>query len=85
MTNANEAPVIVSNGGGATASLSVAENGTAVTTVSASDPDAGAVLTYSLVGGADQSKFTIDRLGRPRLPGGAQLRGAGRCRRQQRL
>ena len=63
VTNANEAPVIVSNGGGATASVSVAENGTAVTTVSASDPDAGAVLTYAIVGGADQSKFTIDASG----------------------
>ena len=60
VTNANEAPVIV---GGATAAVNVAENGTAVTTVSASDPDAGAVLSYALVGGADQSKFTIDASG----------------------
>ena len=63
VTNANEAPVIVSNGGGATASLSIAENGTAVTTVSANDPDAGAALSYSLVGGADQSRFTINASG----------------------
>jgi len=35
------APVITSDGGGATAELTVAENTTAVTTVTADDPDAG--------------------------------------------
>src|SRR5438128_10722190 len=60
VTNVNEAPVISSNGGGATAAVSVAENSTAVTTVTASDPDAGATLSYSIVGGADAAKFTID-------------------------
>lgn len=61
ITSANEfTPVIISNGGGSTASVSVAENGTAVTTVQATDADAGAMLTYSIIGGADQSKFTID-------------------------
>ena len=54
-------PVITSNGGGMTASVSVAENSTAVTTVSATDADLPAqTLTYSLVGGADQAKFTIN-------------------------
>jgi Ca2+-binding RTX toxin-like protein len=56
----NQAPTITSNGGGATASKSVAENTTAVTTVTAIDPDAGTTLTYSIVGGADSSLFTID-------------------------
>lgn len=60
VTNVNEAPAITSNGGGATAAISRAENLTAVTTVAASDPDAGTVLTYSIVGGADQAKFTIN-------------------------
>ena len=60
VTNVNEAPAITSNGGGATAALSIAENGTAVTTVTASDPDAGASLTYSITGGADASLFTIN-------------------------
>jgi Ca2+-binding RTX toxin-like protein len=60
VTNVNEAPVITSNAGGATATVSVAENSTAVTTVTASDPDAGTTLTFSLVGGADQNKFTIN-------------------------
>ena len=59
VTNANEAPAITSNGGGPTASLNVAENGTAVTTVTASDPDAGASLTYSIVGGVDAGRFSI--------------------------
>ena len=61
VTNVNDsAPLITSNGGGATAAVSVAENGTAVTTVSASDADAGATLTYSIAGGADAAKFTIN-------------------------
>ncbi len=38
VTNVNEAPVITSNGGGATASISIAENTTAVTTVTSTDP-----------------------------------------------
>jgi len=47
-------------GGGATAAVNVAENGTAVTTVTATDADAGATLTYSITGGADAAKFTIN-------------------------
>jgi serralysin len=57
--NAN-APVIVSDGGGATAAVSVAAGQTAVTTVMATDADAGTTLTYSIVGGADMAQFTID-------------------------
>ncbi|TAL13274.1 MAG: cadherin, partial [Aquabacterium sp.] len=54
-------PVITSNGGGATASINVAENATAVTTVTATDADLPAqTLTYSIVGGADQALFTIN-------------------------
>src|SRR6476620_1337121 len=37
----------------------VAENTTAVTTVTATDPDAGQALSYSIIGGADAGKFTI--------------------------
>jgi hypothetical protein len=62
ITNQNEAPAITSNGGGTTAAISVGENGTAVTTVTATDPDLGAVQTYSIVGGADQARFTINAL-----------------------
>ena len=78
-------PIITSDGGGATAAVNVAENTTAVTTVTATDADAGATLTYSISGGADAAKFTIDgttgvlRLSRPRL------RGPDRRRRRQRL
>ena len=54
-------PVITSNGGGATAAVSVAENTTAVTTVTATDADLPAqTLTYSITGGADAAKFTIN-------------------------
>lgn len=60
VTNANEAPVITSNGGGATGTDSVAENDTAVTTVTATDVDSGATQTYSISGGADSGDFAID-------------------------
>ena len=53
------APVIASNGGGDSAALSVAENTTAVTTVTATTPNAAAV-SYSIAGGSDQARFTID-------------------------
>ena len=54
-------PVITSNGGGATASVNVAENTTAVTTVTATDADVPSqTLSYSIVGGADAALFTID-------------------------
>lgn len=58
---ANDAPVITSNGGGDTASISVNENTTAVTTVNAVDPDAFDTRSYSL-GGADAAFFLIDSL-----------------------
>jgi VCBS repeat-containing protein len=54
----NDNPVITSDGGGAAAIKSVAENTTSVTTVVVSDD--GPSLTYSIVGGADALKFTID-------------------------
>lgn len=62
VTDVNDAPVITSNGGGATASVSVAENTTAVTTVQSTDVD-GPNVTYQIVTGAgspDAAKFTIN-------------------------
>ena len=59
-SNVYQTPIIGSNGGEATASVSIAENTSAVTTVTAADPDAGAALTYSIIGGADAAKFVID-------------------------
>jgi hypothetical protein len=56
----NTLPVITSNGGGDTAAISVAENTTAVTTVTSTDADVGDTRTYSLSGGADQAKFSIN-------------------------
>jgi hypothetical protein len=56
----NSAPVITSNGGGLSAAVGLIENTTYLGTVEASDPDVGAVLTYSLSGGADMAKFTIN-------------------------
>ncbi len=60
VTNVNEPPVITSNGGGDTANLSVAENSTAVTTLTATDVDAGSTLTYLISGGVDSARFTIN-------------------------
>lgn len=57
LTDVNEAPVVTNQ------SFDVAENsapGTVVGTVSASDEDAGAVLTYAITDGNDQSLFVID-------------------------
>ncbi|MFC3071032.1 beta strand repeat-containing protein [Phenylobacterium soli] len=56
----DQAPVITSNGGQDTGTASVFENSTAVGTVQASDPDAVSVLSYSIVGGADAAKFSIN-------------------------
>ncbi|MDX1930867.1 MAG: VCBS domain-containing protein [Pirellulaceae bacterium] len=56
---ANDAPTIASNGGGGTASITMAENITAVTTVVGSDVDAGTTFTYSILGGADAVRFSI--------------------------
>ncbi|MBP5078697.1 hypothetical protein HUS84_33120, partial [Pseudomonas chlororaphis] len=60
IAGSNDLPTITSNGGGATASVNVAENSTAVTTVAATDVDLPAqTLSYSIVGGADAAKFSI--------------------------
>ena len=56
----NNAPVITSDGGGSTAAISIAENTTAVTTVTADDADAGDTLSYSISGGDDAALFSID-------------------------
>ncbi|HEX9965438.1 MAG TPA: cadherin domain-containing protein [Allosphingosinicella sp.] len=57
--NVNEAPVITSSGGGASGAVSVAENSLAVVTVASSDAE-GSARTYSIVGGADAARFTIN-------------------------
>ena len=54
-------PAITSDGGGVRATISVDENSTAVTTVKATDTDVPAqTVTYSIAGGADAAKFSID-------------------------
>jgi hypothetical protein len=55
----NIPPTITSNGGGDTAAASIVENTTAVTPVTATDPDTGQTLSYSISGGADAAKFII--------------------------
>ena len=55
----NDAPVITSDGGGATAAVNVQENTAAVTTVTATDVD-GDALTYSLSASPDVARFLIN-------------------------
>ena len=45
--------------GGGSGPVSILENTTAVTTVTATDPDTGQTLSYSISGGADAAKFII--------------------------
>ncbi len=59
VTAVNDAPVITSSGGGSTASVNVLENSTAVTTFTSSDVDGGTPI-YSIAGGADAARFTIN-------------------------
>lgn len=56
------APVITSNGGGTKATIRMAENIAAVTTVTATDADAlpGEAVTYGIAAGGDGARFTID-------------------------
>lgn len=67
LTNANEAPVIA---GGPTKTLSFVE-GTSTSTIlyklSATDPDAGANLTYGLVANYDRADFDMDANGNLRF------------------
>ena len=62
VTDTNTAPIITSNGGGAIASVIVAEDSTtAVTSVVATDADLpGDSLTFSIIGGADAGRFNIN-------------------------
>ncbi len=55
-TSPNSPPVFASPGG----EIRVVENTYVVTTLHATDPDAGQTLTYSIVGGADKSLFSIN-------------------------
>lgn len=50
LESVNDAPVITSNGGGDTAAISVAENGTAVTTLTVADDGGASNLGYKLTG-----------------------------------
>ena len=59
VTNANDAPIISSNGGGATATILLTENTSSVTTAQATDEDLGASLSFS-ISGTDASDFSIN-------------------------
>ncbi|WP_316860904.1 DUF4347 domain-containing protein [uncultured Cohaesibacter sp.] len=53
-------PVITSDDGGDSATLSLAEGETGVTTVTATNEETDETLAYSITGGADADLFTID-------------------------
>ncbi len=59
---ANDTPTISSDGGTSTAAITLAENITAVTTVVGNDVDSGTTLNYSIIGGADAARFSINSL-----------------------
>ena len=59
LVDMNDNAPVISTGASANVSENVAAT-TAVYTVSATDADAGSTLTYSLAGGADQAKFSIN-------------------------
>jgi Ca2+-binding RTX toxin-like protein len=59
VANVDEAPVVTSNGGGATAAVTAAENQTAAAAFAAADPDGEAVV-WSVSGGADAALFAVD-------------------------
>ena len=59
VTAVNDDPVITSDGGGASATVNIMENSTAVTTVISTDVDGGAAI-YSISGGTDAAKFAIN-------------------------
>jgi hypothetical protein len=82
VTAANDnTPVITSS-----ATASVAENTTAVMTVTATDADLPAqTLTYSIVGGADAAKFAINASTGALSFAPHRTSKPDRCRRQQRL
>jgi hypothetical protein len=59
VVQANQAPVITSDGGGDNASLAVDENNAAVTRVAATDPNSNNI-SFAIVGGTDANSFAID-------------------------
>jgi Ca2+-binding RTX toxin-like protein len=60
LTSPNLAPVFTSFLGAAAAVTTVAENATAVATLTATDPNVADILTFSIVSGADASLFDIN-------------------------
>ena len=61
IANVLEVPVISSNGGGDTADIAVDENvSSAITTVTATDPD-GSGLEFKITGGADSGLFALNK------------------------
>ena len=60
VTFANQVPVITSGDGAETATITVDENLTAVTTVTATDGDAVDTRTFSITGGEDLALFAIN-------------------------
>ena len=83
--NQNEAPFIVSGGGGDSFAMSLPENSGFVTTIVTADPDANSLFGHLLDRRRRRRGALLHlRADRPALlQFGAQFRGADRCRREQ--
>jgi hypothetical protein len=59
IADVNESPAIISNGAGTSAAITIAENSTQVTTVTATDPERDAA-TFSITGDPEAHLLAID-------------------------
>ncbi|MEE9313658.1 MAG: Ig-like domain-containing protein [Rhizobiaceae bacterium] len=60
ITAINDAPIMTTGGGLAEVDVIVTENQTSVITVSATDPDPGDNVTYSIIASVDNAHFSVD-------------------------
>jgi autotransporter-associated beta strand protein len=62
VSDANDPPVITSDGGGSTATVSMPENSTLATNVTVTNEEGG-LVSYRIIGGADATKFSVSSFG----------------------
>ncbi|MBT0964305.1 cadherin repeat domain-containing protein, partial [Denitromonas iodatirespirans] len=67
VTNVNEAPTLISLSNNTIAENTDTSSGTSIGTLSTTDPDSGDSTSYTIVGGADQAKFSVGGAGSDEL------------------
>ncbi|MBT0964303.1 cadherin domain-containing protein, partial [Denitromonas iodatirespirans] len=67
VTNVNEAPTLISLSNNTIAENTDTSSGYSVGTLTTTDPDAADTTTYTIVGGADQAKFSVGGAGSDEL------------------